>query len=160
MNNERITLEVSVPKERPDENWREWDEETFYLREHLHKLIEAYGIDVLREELNECEWLLDKKKVNKNKEKLDLVYRHIGHGKFVVEIEEGTLDDLEQNEEDMIMYTYFEGSNDFPPFGWKTTRGNLLEDYQSKAFKDFQDGKLEVSHTDENGIKHYKKKNE
>ena len=35
MNKERKTLTVSVLKETPDDNWRGWDEETFYLREEL-----------------------------------------------------------------------------------------------------------------------------
>jgi hypothetical protein len=65
MSKERKTLTVSVLKERPDDNWKGWDEETFYLREHIHELIKVYGIDVMKEELNECEWLLNK--INQNK---------------------------------------------------------------------------------------------
>jgi hypothetical protein len=59
---DRITLEVSVPNTKPDPNWRGWDLETFHLREHLVKLIQAYGIGVLREEINECEWILNQNK--------------------------------------------------------------------------------------------------
>ena len=66
MNKERKTLTVSVLKETPDDNWRGWDEETFYLREHLYELIKVYGIDVMKQELNECEWLLNK--LNQNKD--------------------------------------------------------------------------------------------
>jgi hypothetical protein len=66
MTKERKTLTVSVLKETPDDNWRGWDEETFYLREHLHELIKVYGIDVMKQELNECEWLLNK--LNQTKE--------------------------------------------------------------------------------------------
>ena len=66
MSKERKTLTVSVLKETPDDNWRGWDEETFYLREHLYELIKVYGIDVMKEELNECEWLLNK--LNQNKD--------------------------------------------------------------------------------------------
>jgi hypothetical protein len=57
---ERIILEISVPKTKPDPNWKGWDLETFELREHLANLINAYGIGILKEELNECEWLLNK----------------------------------------------------------------------------------------------------
>ena len=46
-----------------------WDEETFYLREHLYELIKVYGIDVMKQELNECEWLLNK--LNQNKDEKD-----------------------------------------------------------------------------------------
>jgi len=62
MNEERKTLTVSVLKESPNDNWKGWDLETFYLREHLHELIKVYGIDIMKEELNECEWLLNKPK--------------------------------------------------------------------------------------------------
>jgi len=62
MSKERKTLTVSVLKESPNDNWKGWDLETFYLREHLHELIKVYGIDIMKEELNECEWLLNKPK--------------------------------------------------------------------------------------------------
>jgi hypothetical protein len=61
-NMERKELKVSVLTETPDPNWTGWDEETFHLREHLHELIKVYSLDVLRAELNECEWLLNKTK--------------------------------------------------------------------------------------------------
>jgi len=63
---ERKELKVSVPVIKPDSNWTGWDEETFHLREHLHDLINSYGLDTLRQELNECEWLIDKKNKTKN----------------------------------------------------------------------------------------------
>ena len=62
MSEERKLLTISVLKETPHENWNGWDMETFYLREHLHELIKVYGIDLLKEELNECEWILNKQK--------------------------------------------------------------------------------------------------
>tara|TARA_Y100001937_G_C7111098_1_gene327644 strand:+ start:1607 stop:1801 length:195 start_codon:yes stop_codon:yes gene_type:complete len=52
---QRKTLTVSVLNEKPDKNWEDWDLESFYLREHLENLIEIYGIDFIREELNDCE---------------------------------------------------------------------------------------------------------
>jgi hypothetical protein len=35
MSEERKTLKVSVLKEKPDDNWRGWDEETFYLEKFV-----------------------------------------------------------------------------------------------------------------------------
>ena len=66
MSKERKILTVSILKETPDDNWRGWDEETFYLREHLCELIKVYGIDVMKQELYETEWILNK--LNQNKE--------------------------------------------------------------------------------------------
>lgn len=57
-NMKRKELKISVPDEKLNDN--DWDFETFYLREHLHELIKIYGLDVLKEELNECEWFLNK----------------------------------------------------------------------------------------------------
>ncbi len=89
----------------------------------------------------------------------DLIYRHIKEGKFVAEMEDGTFKDLGPNAVGMIRYTYFEDYS-LPPEGWEVTRGKLMEDYQPKMMKDFQNGKFEVSHVDEDGIKHYKEKDE
>jgi hypothetical protein len=89
----------------------------------------------------------------------DLIYRHTKEGKFVAEMEDGTFKDLGPNAVGMIRYTYFEDFT-LPPEGWEVTRSKLMEDYQPKMMKDFQNGKFEVSHVDEDGIKHYKDKDE
>ena len=88
---------------------------------------------------------------------VDLVYKHTGGGKFVAEMEDGSFKDLGPKAVGMIRYTYFEDYQ-LPEVGWEVTRGKLLEDYQPKMLKDFKDGMFEISHTDENGVNHYKEK--
>lgn len=88
---------------------------------------------------------------------VDLVYKHTGEGKFVAEMEDGSFKDLGAKAVGMIRYTYFEDYQ-LPEVGWEVTSGKLLEDYQPKMLKDFKDGKFEISHTDENGINHYREK--
>lgn len=56
----RKNITVSILSEKPDNNWTGWDEESFYLREHLHELIKVYGVEILKEELKECEFFLNK----------------------------------------------------------------------------------------------------
>ena len=92
-------------------------------------------------------------------EGLNLIYRHIGEGKFIAEMDDDSFKDLGPNAVGMIRYTYFEDYQ-LPEVGWEVTRGKLLEDYQPKMLKDYEDGKFEVSHVDEHGIKHYKHKDE
>ena len=72
-------------------------------------------------------------------------------------MEDGSFKDLGPNAVGMIRYTYFE-EDTLPSNGWEVTRGKLLEDYQPKMLKDYQDGKFEVSHIDEHGMKHFKEK--
>jgi len=88
---------------------------------------------------------------------INLKYRHTGDGKFVAEMEDGSFKDLGSKAIGMIRYTYFEDYQ-LPEVGWEVTSGKLLEDYQPKMLKDFKDGKFELSHTDKNGIKHFKEK--
>lgn len=57
MENDRIELKISVPKTKPNANWTGWDLETFELREHLFDLIDSYGIEILKQEITECETL-------------------------------------------------------------------------------------------------------
>lgn len=76
-----------------------------------------------------------------SKEVLNLVYRHIGEGEFVAEMEDGTFKDLGPNAVGMIRYTYFEDYQ-LPEVGWEVTRGKLLEDYQPKVMKDIVEGKI------------------
>ncbi len=57
---ERISIHITIPKTIPDDNWSGWDLESFQLSEHLHDLIRGYGIEKLRESLNECEQFLKK----------------------------------------------------------------------------------------------------
>jgi len=58
----RIKLRISVPKETPDSNWKDWDLESFILEEHLFDLIKSYGIEKIKEELEMCENFLIKNK--------------------------------------------------------------------------------------------------
>jgi hypothetical protein len=88
---------------------------------------------------------------------VNLIYRHTGDGKFVAEMEDGSFKDLGPKAVGMIRYTYFEDYQ-LPDVGWEVTSGKLLADYQPKMLKDYQDGKFEISHTDENGVNHYKEK--
>ena len=88
---------------------------------------------------------------------LDLKYRHTGDGKFVAEMEDGSIKDLGPKAVGMIRYTYFEDYQ-LPEIGWEVTSVKLLEDYQPKMLKDYQEGKFEIAHTDENGVNHYKEK--
>jgi len=76
-----------------------------------------------------------------SKEVLNLVYKHVGEGKFIVEMEDGTFKDLGPNAVGMIRYTYFEDYQ-IPKVGWEVTRGKLLEDYQPKVMKDMVEGKI------------------
>jgi len=76
-----------------------------------------------------------------SKEVLNLVYKHVGEGKFIVEMEDGTFKDLGPNAVGMIRYTYFEDYQ-IPKVGWEVTRGKLLEDYQPKVMKDMMEGKI------------------
>lgn len=57
MHDNRKLLQIYVPKKIDSD----WDLETFYLREHLFDLISSYGIEILRDELRECENFLNKK---------------------------------------------------------------------------------------------------
>jgi len=57
--NDRIELKFSALKTKPDDNWTGWDSEIFYLRGHLFGLIKSYGIDILKEELNECDKIIN-----------------------------------------------------------------------------------------------------
>jgi len=76
-----------------------------------------------------------------SKEVLNLVYKHVGEGKFIVEMEDGTFKDLGPNAVGMIRYTYFEDYQ-IPKVGWEVTRGKLLEDYQPKVMKDMIERKI------------------
>lgn len=59
----RRTIQVSILSEKPDDDWNGWDEESFKLREQLlYKLLDVYNINYLKQELDECQWLLNKKK--------------------------------------------------------------------------------------------------
>jgi len=71
----------------------------------------------------------------------NLVYKHVGEGKFIAEMEDGTFKDLGPNAIGMIRYTYFEDYQ-LPQVGWEVTRGKLLEDYQPKVMKDIMEGKI------------------
>ena len=71
----------------------------------------------------------------------NLVYKHVGEGKFIAEMEDGTFKDLGPNAIGMIRYTYFEDYQ-LPQVGWEVTRGKLLEDYQPKVMKDITEGKI------------------
>lgn len=88
---------------------------------------------------------------------VNLIYRHTGDGKFVAEMEDGSFKDLGPKAVGMIRYTYFEDYQ-LPEVGWEVTRGKLLADYQPKMLKDYKGEKFEISHTDENGVNHYKEK--
>jgi len=76
-----------------------------------------------------------------SKEMLNLVYKHVGEGKFIAEIGDGTFKDLGPNVIGMIRYTYFEDYQ-LPEVGWEVTRGKLLEDYQPKVMKDIMEVKI------------------
>lgn len=58
---ERIELKISAPIEKLDPNYTGWDEESFYLREHLFDLINSYGYEQLMDELLECKRITQKK---------------------------------------------------------------------------------------------------
>ena len=88
---------------------------------------------------------------------LDLKYRHTGDGNFVAEMEDGSIKDLDSKAVGIIRYTYFEDYQ-LPEVGWEVTRGKLLADYQPKMLKDYKERNFEISHTDENGVNHYKEK--
>ncbi len=88
---------------------------------------------------------------------VNLIYRHTGDGKFIAEMEDGSIKDLGPKAVGMIRYTYFEDYQ-LPEIGWEVTSVKLLEDYQPKMLKDYQEGKFEIAHTDENGVNHYKEK--
>lgn len=60
----RKDLKISVPEAQPDLDWTGWDLETFYLIEHLHELINSYGLERLQYELKECELQISRLKSN------------------------------------------------------------------------------------------------
>lgn len=87
----------------------------------------------------------------------EIIYKHIGGGKFEAIFDNGEVKSVGTNTVGMIRYTYFE---DFilPKIGWEVSRSKLIEDYYPKVFEDTKNVKFEVSHIDENGIRHYKKR--
>jgi hypothetical protein len=88
-----------------------------------------------------------------------MIYRHIKDGKFEVTMEDGEIKNLGPNASGMIRYTYFEDYT-IPPEGWEVSREKLMQDYHAKVVKDMEAGNFEVSHVDEDGIKHYKHKDD
>lgn len=90
---------------------------------------------------------------------MDYKIKHIGEGKFEITLENGEIKSAGPNLEGMIRYTYFEDFT-LPPMGWEVTQRKLLEDYHPKVARDIERGNFEVSHIDENGMKHYKIKDD
>ena len=73
--------------------------------------------------------------------------RHIGDGKFEIDMEDGSIKECGKNISGMIRYTYFEDYT-LPPNNWEVEYMTFFKDYHNKVFKDTQDNKFEK---DENG---------
>jgi hypothetical protein len=63
----RKELKISVPKYKPQLGNVHWDEEYFHLCEHLLDLSKHYGVELLKESINDCEWVINKNKQNEKK---------------------------------------------------------------------------------------------
>lgn len=69
------------------------------------------------------------------------IVKHLGDGKFQVEMRDGSIKEAGSNLCGMIRYVYFEDYT-MPEIGWQVTSTKLMEDYMPKMQRDVLSGKI------------------